>query len=71
MKISNEALVEIRKIKAAMDDAYDKLSKPLYKKNIAAKVSYSEVKPFDLIQENFEFISKIIRDLETSDTAGV
>ena len=67
MKISNEALVEIRKIKAAMDDAYDKLSKPLYKKNIAAKVSYSEVKPFDLIQENFEYISKVIRELQNNE----
>ena len=38
MKIDNEALVELRKIRAAMDNAYDKLNKPLYEKNIAGKV---------------------------------
>ena len=69
MKIDNEALVELRKIRAAMDDAYNKLSKPLYEKNIATKVSYKETIPFNLIQENFEFIATKIRELENS--AGV
>lgn len=63
-KISNQALVELRKVRAALDDMYDKLNKPLYNKNVAAKVSYSEVNPFDLVQENFEYISTIIRNLE-------
>ena len=48
-KISNEAVVEIRKIRAALDDMYDKLNTNLYKKNVAAKVSYSEVNPFELV----------------------
>ena len=66
MKIDNEALVELRKIRAAMDDAYNKLSKPLYEKNIATKVSYKETIPFNLIQENFEFIVEKIKILEES-----
>ena len=66
MKIDNEALVELRKIRAAMDNAYDKLSKPLYEKNIATKVSYKETIPFNLIQENFEFIVEKIKILEES-----
>ena len=69
MKIDNEALVELRKIRAAMDDADDKLNKPLYEKNIATKVSYKETIPFNLIQENFEFIATKIKELE--DSAGV
>jgi len=69
MKIDNEALVELRKIRAAMNDAYDKLNKPLYEKNVAAKVSYTETKPFDLVQENFEFIATKIKTLEAS--AGI
>jgi len=69
MKIDNEALIELRKIRAAMDNAYDKLNKPLYEKNIAGKVSYKETIPFNLIQENFEFIATKIRELE--DSAGV
>ena len=67
MKISNNAVVELKKLRAALDDMYNKLNEPLYKKNIAAKVSYSEVKPFDSVSENFEYISKIIRDLQDSE----
>ena len=67
MKISNDASVELKKIRAAVDDAYNKLNVSLYKKNRAAKVSYSEVKPFDLVSENFEYISKTIRDLQDSE----
>ena len=63
-KISSEASVEIRKIRAALDDMYDKLNTNLYKKNVAAKVSYSEVNPFELVSENFNYISTIIRDLQ-------
>jgi len=66
MKIDNEALVELRKIRAAMDNAYDKLNKPLYEKNIDTKVSYTETIPFNLIQENFEFIVTKIKTLEES-----
>ena len=63
-KISNEAAVELRKIRAALDNMYDKLNTNLYKKNVAAKVSYLEVNPFDLVSENFNYISTIIRDLQ-------
>ena len=63
-KISNEAAVDLRKIRAALDDMYDKLNTNLYKKNVAAKVSYSEVNPFDLVSVNFNYISTIIRDLQ-------
>ena len=49
MKISNEVTIELRKVKAALDDMYDKLNVSLYKKNLGAKVSYSEVKPFDSV----------------------
>ena len=67
MKISNEASVELKKIRAALDDMYDKLNLSLYKKNLGAKVSYSEVKAFDSVSENFGYISTIIRDLQDSE----
>ena len=67
MKISNEASVELKKLRAALDDMYDKLNVSLYKKNLGVKVSYSEVKPFDSVSENFEYISKIVRDLQDSE----
>ena len=63
-KISNQALIELRKVRAALDDMYDKLNITLYKKNTAAKVSYSEINPFDSVSENFGFISKILRELQ-------
>ena len=67
MKISDEASVELKKLRAAIDNMYDKLNITLYKKNLGAKVSYSEVKPFDSVSENFEYISKIVRDLQDSE----
>tara|TARA_Y100000592_G_scaffold14601_1_gene21014 strand:+ start:21211 stop:21423 length:213 start_codon:yes stop_codon:yes gene_type:complete len=65
-KISNEVAEELKKIRSAIDDMYDKLNITLYKKNTAAKVSYSEINPFDSVSENFGFISKIIRELQES-----
>jgi len=46
---------------------YDKLNVSLYKKNLGAKVSYSEVKIFDSVSENFGYISTIIRELQDSE----
>tara|TARA_R100001443_G_scaffold39589_2_gene52943 strand:- start:1004 stop:1219 length:216 start_codon:yes stop_codon:yes gene_type:complete len=67
MKISNEVVVELKKVRAALDNMYDKLGTTLYKKNLGAKVSYSKVNPFDIVSENFEYISKIVRDLQDSE----
>ena len=63
-KVSNEVASELKGIRGAIDDMYDKLNVTLYKKNVAAKVSYSEVNPFDAASENFEYISKKIRELQ-------
>ena len=41
MKISNEVTVELKKIRAAIDDAYQKLNVTLYEKQLATKVSYT------------------------------
>ena len=70
MKIRNEVVVELKKVRAALDNMYDKLGTTLYKKNLGAKVSYSEVNPFDIVSENFEYISKIVRDLQDSEIIG-
>lgn len=70
MKISKDALAELQKIRSAIDNAYDKLNITLYTKSVSGKVSYSETKPFELVSENFEFISKKIRDLQDSEIVG-
>ena len=70
MKLDNEILIELKKIRGAIDDMYDKLDVTLYKKNVAAKVSYSEVNPFQLVSDNFSYITKIVRDLQASEVIG-
>ena len=70
MKINNEVHEELKKIRAALDDMYNKLNITLYTKNVGAKVSYSETNPFDSVQENFEYISTKIRELQDSEIIG-
>jgi len=70
MRISNEVNVELKNIRAGLDDMYNKLNITLYTKNVGAKVSYSETNPFDSVQENFEYISTKIRELQNSEIIG-
>ena len=70
MKLDVEVLNELKKIRGAIDDMYDKLDVSLYDKHVAAKVTYSEVNPFHLVSENFEYISKTIRELQDSEIIG-
>ena len=68
-KVNNEVATDLKGIRGAIDDMYDKLNVTLYKKNIAAKVSYSEVNPFDAVSENFEYISRKIKELQRGSQA--
>tara|TARA_R100000008_G_scaffold24338_1_gene13145 strand:- start:715 stop:930 length:216 start_codon:yes stop_codon:yes gene_type:complete len=70
MKINNEVSIELRKIRAALDDMYDKLNVNLYEKNLATKVSYKEVKPFDKVSENFRYIAKTLTAIQDSEIIG-
>jgi|TARA_R110000824_G_scaffold76691_1_gene194265 hypothetical protein len=70
MKINNEVLDELKKIRAGIDDMYNKLNITLYTKNVGVKVSYSETNPFDSVQENFEYITTKIRELQDSEIIG-
>jgi len=70
MKITNDVLTELRKIRAAIDDAYDKLNVTLYEKNNAVKVKYNEVKPVDKVTENFGYIATQLKLIEESEIVG-
>ena len=70
MKADNQVLEEIKNIRNALNNMYDVLNTTLYKKNTAAKTTYSEVNPFNLVADNFEFISTIIRNLQDSEIVG-
>ena len=64
MKVDNQVLEELQKIRNAVDNMYDVLNITLYEKNIAAKVTYIEANPFNLVQDNFSYISQIIKELQ-------
>jgi len=70
MKLDNQVLEELQKIRNAVDNMYDVLNVSLYKKNTAAKVTYSEVNPFNLVADNFEYISTKIREIQDSEIIG-
>jgi len=70
MKVDNQVLEELQKIRNALDNMYDVLNVSLYKKNTAAKVTYSEVNPFNQVADNFEYISTKIREIQDSEIVG-
>jgi len=64
MKITNDVGVELIKIRAAIDDAYDLLNTTLYEKTKAVKVSYKEVNPSHRVTENFSYIVEKLKNIE-------
>ncbi len=68
MKVSRNALSEIKLIRNAVNNAYDKLNITLYEKVTEEK--YKEVNPFNLVQENIEYIIEKVRSLEDSEIIG-
>ena len=67
-KVSRNALSEIKLIRNAVNNAYDKLNITLYEKVTEEK--YKEVNPFNLVQENIEYIIEKVRSLEDSEIIG-
>ena len=67
MKISNDAVNELRKIRDALDNMYDKLNTTLFEKKVAVKTTYKEVNPFDDVSENFSYIADKLKQLESSE----
>ena len=70
MKISNDAVDELKKIRNALDDMYDKLNTTLFEKKVAVKTTYKEVNPFDDVSENFSYIANKLKQLESSEIVG-
>tara|TARA_R100000951_G_C2619193_1_gene173839 strand:+ start:571 stop:786 length:216 start_codon:yes stop_codon:yes gene_type:complete len=70
MKVDNQVLEELQKIRNALDNMYDILNVSLYKKNKVVKVTYSEVNPFNSVADNFEYISTKIREIQDSEIVG-
>ena len=67
MKISNDAVDELKKIRNALDNMYDALNVTLFEKKVAVKTTYKEVNPFDGVSENFSYIADKLKQLESSE----
>ena len=70
MKISNDAVDELKKIRDALDNMYDKLNTTLFEKKVAVKTIYKEVNPYDGVSENFSYIADKLKQLESSEIVG-
>ena len=67
MKISNDVIDELKKIRSALDNMYDELDITLFEKKVAVKITYKEVNPYESISENFSYIADKLKQLESSE----
>ena len=70
MKISNDVVEELRNIRNALDDMYDKLDTTLFEKKVAVKTTYKKVNPYDGVSSNFSYIADKLKEIESSEIVG-
>ena len=58
MKITNDVVAELQKIRAAVDDAYNKLNVVKYDRVTAVKTTYAPINLSEIVTENFRYISE-------------
>ena len=67
MKLTNDVLTELTKIRSAVDDAYTKLNVVLYDKVLAAKTTYKPTNPSEKVTDNFRYIEEKIKSIQESE----
>ena len=70
MKITNDVLAELQKIRSALDDAYDKLNTVKYDRVMAVKTTYAPINPSETVSENFSYIADKLKLIEDSEIVG-
>ena len=70
MKITNDVLAELQKIRSALDDAYDKLNTVKYDRVMAVKTTYAPTNPSETVAENLGYIAEKIKLIEDSEIVG-
>jgi CRISPR/Cas system CSM-associated protein Csm3 (group 7 of RAMP superfamily) len=70
MKITNDVHAELEKIRAAIDDAYNKLNVILYERVTTVKTTYKPSNPSEKITENFSYIAEKLKLIEDSEIVG-
>jgi len=64
MKITNDVLAELQKIRSAIDDAYNKLNVVMYDRVTAVKTTYKPSNPSEKVTENFSYVSEKIKSIQ-------
>ena len=64
MKITNDVVEELQKIRAAVDDAYDKLNVIMYDRVTAVKTTYKPSNPSEKVTENFSYVSEKLKFIQ-------
>ena len=64
MKITNDVVAELQKIRSALDDAYDKLNTVKYDRVMAVKTTYAPINPSETVSENFSYIADKLKLIE-------
>ena len=70
MKITNDVLTELQKIRSALDDAYDKLDTVMYDRVTAVKTTYAPANPSEKVTDNFSYIVDKLKLIESSEITG-
>ena len=70
MKITNDVLAELEKIRSAIDDAYNKLDVILYERVTTVKTTYKPSNPSEKVTENFSYIAEKLKLIEDSEIVG-
>ena len=70
MKITNDVLAELKKIRSALNHAYDNLNTVKYDRVMAVKTTYAPTNPSETVTENFSYIAEKIKLIEDSEIVG-
>ena len=70
MKITNDVVAELQKIRSAIDDAYDRLNVVMYNRVTAVKTTYAPSNPSEKVTENFSYIAEKLKLIEDSEIVG-
>ena len=61
--LNEEQQLELKKVRDALDNIYDRLNIELYEKVKAVKVSYKKVNPSEYITDNLQYIVEKLNNL--------
>ena len=70
MKLTNDVLAELQKIRSAIDDAYHKQNVIMYERITTDKSTYAPSNPSEKVTENFRYISEKIKFIQESEVVG-